>query len=111
MQQRNRYISIRSAGGPFSPAGFVLTCNGCLNREEKTEAKEQLNDRLDGYYSPRRSVPGPPEKERAYQGELATTAVKESGAERHPDQTAQQHTGTEDEKILSRPLRLAVPVA
>jgi hypothetical protein len=41
---------------------------------------------------------------------LATTAVKESGAERHPDQTAQQHTGTEDEKIWSRPSCFAVPV-
>ena len=56
-------------------------------------------------------MPGPPEKERAYQGELATTAVKESGAERHPGQTAQQHTGTENKKIWSRPSCFAVLVA
>ena len=35
-------------------------------------------------------MPRPSEKRRAYQGVLATTAVKESGAERHPDQTARK---------------------
>ena len=38
-------------------------------------------------------MPRPSENRRAYQGEMATTAGKESGAERHPDQTAQQPTG------------------
>lgn len=54
-------------------------------------------------------MPRPSEKRRAYQGELATTAVKESGAERHPDQTAHKPWQASPDQTQGR--SLGAPVA